>query len=149
MLGFHSQNVLQILENMKPIIFLLDLPLEQGECPVFNSILGGMTGQEAFNLLVRTTSANDAEPVIPIIRSRTLSKGNKIHETDTVGIVMNVVVMNVVNYPILVGIRIFLPCIPLIGSKTSWQSPIQGQGDGSSIQSINITANGVISMDTI
>lgn len=34
MLGFHSQNVLQILENMKPIIFLVDLPMEQGEYPV-------------------------------------------------------------------------------------------------------------------
>lgn len=105
-----------------------------------------MTGQEAFNLLVRTTSANDAEPVIPIIRSRALSNGNKIYETDTVGIVMNIG-----DYKVPVGIRIFLPCIPLTRSKTSWQLPIQGQGDGSyrSIQSINITATGIISMDTI
>lgn len=75
MLGFHSQNVLQILENMKPIIFLVDLPMEQGEYPVFNSVLG-MTGKQAFDLLVRTASANDAEPVIPIIRGRSTRNGS-------------------------------------------------------------------------
>lgn len=145
MLGFHSQNVLQILENMKPIIFLVDQPMEQGEWPVFNSVLG-MTGKQAFDLLARTASANDAEPVIPIIRGRSTRNGIKICEVDTIGIVMNTGYYQSPN-----SISIYLPCIPLLRNTTSWQLPVKGQGDGSyrSIQCITITSTGTITMETI
>lgn len=145
MLGFHSQNVLQILENMKPIIFLVDLPMEQGEWPVFNSVLG-MTGKQAFDLLVRTASTNDAEPVIPIIRGRSTRSGSKIYEVDTIGIVMNQG-----NYQVPGSISIYLPCIPILRSTTQWQLPVKGQGDGSyrSIQCITITSTGTITLETI
>lgn len=145
MLGFHSQNVLQILENMKPIIFLVDLPSEQGEFPVFNSVLG-MTGKQAFDLLVRTASMNDAEPVIPIIRGRSTRNGIKMYEVDTIGIVMNQG-----NYRVPDSISIYLPCVPILRSTTSWQLPVKGQGNGSyrSIQCITITSTGTITMETI
>lgn len=145
MLGFHSQNVLQILENMKPIIFLVDQPMEQGEWPVFNSVLG-MTGKQAFDLLVRTASTNDAEPVIPIIRGRSTLNGNKICEVDTIGIVMNMG-----YYQMSSSISIYLPCVPILRSTTSWQLPVKGNGDGSyrSIQCITITSTGTITMETI
>lgn len=145
MLGFHSQNVLQILENMKPIIFLVDLPISRGEWPVFNSVLG-MTGKQAFDLLVRTASTNDAEPVIPIIRGRSTRNGSKIYEVDTIGIVMNQV-----YYQVPGSISIYLPCIPILRSTTSWQLPVEGRGDDTyrSIQCITITSTGTITMETI
>lgn len=119
--------------------------MEQGEYPVFNSVLG-MTGKQAFDLLVRTASANDAEPVIPIIRGRSTRNGSKLYEVDTIGIVMNIG-----NYSVPGSINIYLPCIPVLRSTTSWQLPVKGQGDGSyrSIQCITISSTGTITMETV
>ena len=50
MLGFHSQNVLQILENMKPIIFRISVT-DEGEI-TFNKV-EGMTNSQAYELMLR------------------------------------------------------------------------------------------------
>lgn len=66
MLGFHSQNVLQILENMKPIIFRIDVTNE-GEI-YFNKV-EGMTNSQAYELMFRNGYGKEGdEPIIPIIR---------------------------------------------------------------------------------
>lgn len=66
MLGFHSQNVLQILENMKPIIFRINATSE-GEI-TFNKV-EGMTNSQAYELMLRNGYGKEGdEPIIPIIR---------------------------------------------------------------------------------
>lgn len=66
MLGFHSQNVLQILENMKPIIFRINVTSE-GEI-TFNKV-EGMTNSQAYELMLRNNYGKEGdEPIIPIIR---------------------------------------------------------------------------------
>lgn len=66
MLGFHSQNVLQILENMKPIIFRINVT-DEGEI-IFNKV-EGMTNSQAYELMLRNGYGKEGdEPIIPIIR---------------------------------------------------------------------------------
>lgn len=66
MLGFHSQNVLQILENMKPIIFRISAT-DEGEV-TFNKV-EGMTNSQAYELMLRNGYGKEGdEPIIPIIR---------------------------------------------------------------------------------
>ena len=66
MLGFHSQNVLQILENMKPIIFRINVT-DEGEI-TFNKV-EGMTNSQAYKLMLRDGYGKEGdEPIIPIIR---------------------------------------------------------------------------------
>lgn len=66
MLGFHSQNVLQILENMKPIIFRISVT-DDGEI-TFNKV-EGMTNSQAYKLMLRDGYGKEGdEPIIPIIR---------------------------------------------------------------------------------
>ena len=66
MLGFHSQNVLQILENMKPIIFRINVT-DEGEM-TFNKV-EGMTNSQAYELMLRNGYGKEGdEPTIPIIR---------------------------------------------------------------------------------
>lgn len=66
MLGFHSQNVLQILENMKPIIFRINVT-DEGEV-TFNKV-EGMTNSQAYELMIRNGYGKEGdEPIIPIIR---------------------------------------------------------------------------------
>lgn len=66
MLGFHSQNVLQILENMKPIIFRINVT-DEGEI-TFNKV-EGMTNSQAYELMLRDGHGREGdEPIIPIIR---------------------------------------------------------------------------------
>lgn len=69
MLGFHSQNVLQILENMKPIIFRIGAGTHQGDG--FNFIkVEGMTLLEAFNNLVSSGYRKEGSaPVVPKVLS--------------------------------------------------------------------------------
>lgn len=67
MLGFHSQNVLQILENMKPIIFRINAT-DDGSGFTFNKV-EGMTVTEAFNtMMLSGYTEGGSEPVIPILR---------------------------------------------------------------------------------
>lgn len=74
MLGFHSQNVLQILENMKPIIFRINVT-DEGEI-TFNKV-EGMTNSQAYELMLRNGYGKEGdEPIIPIIRvSRVVGAG--------------------------------------------------------------------------
>lgn len=66
MLGFHSQNVLQILENMEPIIFRINVTNE-GEI-TFNKV-EGMTNSQAYKLMLRDNYGKEGDkPIIPIIR---------------------------------------------------------------------------------
>ncbi len=66
MLGFHSQNVLQILENMKPIIFRVNVT-DDGEV-TFNKV-EGMTNSQAYELMLRNGYGKEGDkPIIPIIR---------------------------------------------------------------------------------
>lgn len=66
MLGFHSQNVLQILENMKPIIFRINVT-DEGEM-TFNKV-EGMTNSQAYQLMLQKGYGKEGdEPIIPIIR---------------------------------------------------------------------------------
>ena len=66
MLGFHSQNVLQILENMKPIIFRINVT-DEGDI-TFNKV-EGMTNSQAYKLMLRDGYGKEGdEPIIPIIR---------------------------------------------------------------------------------
>ena len=66
MLGFHSQNVLQILENMKPIIFRINVTNEGNI--TFNKV-EGMTTSQAYKLMLRNGYGKEGdEPIIPIIR---------------------------------------------------------------------------------
>ena len=66
MLGFHSQNVLQILENMKPIIFRISVT-DEGEI-TFNKV-EGMTNSQAYELMLRNDYGKEGDkPIIPIIR---------------------------------------------------------------------------------
>lgn len=66
MLGFHSQNVLQILENTKPIIFRISVTNE-GEI-TFDQV-EGMTNSQAYELMLRDGYGKEGdEPIIPIIR---------------------------------------------------------------------------------
>lgn len=66
MLGFHSQNVLQILEDMKPIIFRINVT-DEGEI-TFNKV-EGMTNSQAYELMLRKGYGKEGdEPIIPIIR---------------------------------------------------------------------------------
>lgn len=77
MLGFHSQNVLQILENMKPIIFRISVT-DEGEI-TFNKV-EGMTNSQAYELILRNGYGEEVdEPIIPIIRVsyKTIGTGYK------------------------------------------------------------------------
>lgn len=66
MLGFHSQNVLQILENMKPIIFRINVT-DEGKI-TFNKV-ERMTNSQAYELMLRNGYGKEGdEPIIPIIR---------------------------------------------------------------------------------
>lgn len=66
MLGFHSQNVLQILENMKPIIFRINVT-DEGEMTFYK--VEGMTNSQAYELMFRDGYGKEGdEPIIPIIR---------------------------------------------------------------------------------
>lgn len=66
MLGFHSQNVLQILENMKPIIFRINVT-DEGKI-TFNKV-EGMTNSQAYKLMLRDGYGKEGdEPIIPIMR---------------------------------------------------------------------------------
>lgn len=66
MISFHSQNVLQILENMKPIIFRISIT-DEGEMTFIK--VEGMTVAQAYEQLLSNGYRKEGiEPVIPIIR---------------------------------------------------------------------------------
>lgn len=67
MLGFHSQNVLQILENMKPIIFRINVIDEGGI--TFNKV-EGMTNSQAYELMLRNGYGKEGDEPDSFKKSR-------------------------------------------------------------------------------
>lgn len=111
MLGFHSQNVLQILENMKPIIFRINVT-DRGEI-TFNKV-EGMTNSQAYELMLRNDYGKEGdEPIIPIIRVSYESVGMGYDYT------MDFIATPVITFDINTKPLTFTLAIPAIPMKVS------------------------------
>lgn len=124
MLGFHSQNVLQILENMKPIIFRINVT-DEGEI-TFNKV-EGMTNSQAYELMLRNGYGKEGdEPIIPIIRVS--------HETVGAGydytmdfIATPVISFNSYNKPLTFTLAV--PAIPTeVSARLDFDAALYGIG---------------------
>lgn len=142
-LGFHSQNVLQILENMKPIIFRISVTNE-GEI-TFNKV-EGMTNSQAYELMLRNGYGKGDEPIIPIIRVSYEEVGAGY------GYTMDFIATPVINFytdtkPLTFTLAI--PAIP-IGASTGleFEAALYGRGRAADIVFIGlvVNANGNISV---
>ena len=144
MLGFHSQNVLQILENMKPIIFRIDVT-DEGEI-TFDKV-EGMTISQAYELMLRNGYGKEGdEPIIPIIRVS--------HETVGAGfdytmdfIATPVISFNSYNKPITFTLAV--PAIPReVSARLEFDAALYGSGKTADNVFIGlvINANGNISV---
>ena len=141
MLGFHSQNVLQILENMKPIIFRIEAGTGQVDGFKFIKV-EGMTLLEAFNNLVSGGYRKEGSAlVIPVFRIST----NNGYEHDYT--------YDIIGFPILGAttgqpntIRIFVPAVGKIGSDRAneFYWPVTGNGHSTYavFQGITLTKSG-------
>lgn len=111
MLGFHSQNVLQILENMKPIIFRINVT-DEGEI-TFNKV-EGMTNSQAYELMLRNGYGKEGdEPIIPIIRVSYEVVGAGF------GYTMDFIATPVINFSSDIKPLTFTLAVPAIPSKVS------------------------------
>lgn len=111
MLGFHSQNVLQILENMKPIIFRINVT-DEGEI-TFNKV-EGMTNSQAYELMLRNGYGKEGdEPIIPIIRVSYEEVGAGFDYT------MDFIATPVISFSSDIKPLAFTLAIPAIPSKVS------------------------------
>lgn len=122
MLGFHSQNVLQILENMKPIIFRVNVT-DNGEI-TFNKV-EGMTNSQAYELMLRNGYGKDDEPIIPIIRVsyETVGAGYDY----TMDFIATPVVYFSPNKPITFSLAV--PAIPMeISARLEFDVALYGKG---------------------
>lgn len=124
MLGFHSQNVLQILENMKPIIFRINVTSE-GEI-TFNKV-EGMTNSQAYELMLRNGYGKEGdEPIIPIIRVSYEEVGAGYEYT------MDFIATPVINFssgtkPL--SFTLAIPAIPIeISAKLDFDAALYGRG---------------------
>lgn len=124
MLGFHSQNVLQILENMKPIIFRINVTSE-GEM-TFNKV-EGMTNSQAYELMFRNNYGKEGdEPIIPIIRVSYEEVGAGY------GYTMDFIATPVINFtsdtkPLTFTLAI--PAIPIkISTQLEFDAALYGRG---------------------
>lgn len=144
MLGFHSQNVLQILENMKPIIFRINVT---NECEMTFNRVEGMTNSQAYKLMLRDDYGKGDEPIIPIIRVS--------HETVGVGydytmdfIATPVISFNSGTKPITFTLAI--PAIPReVSARLEFDAALRGIGRAADIMFIGlvVNANGNISVN--
>lgn len=144
MLGFHSQNVLQILENMKPVIFRINVTNE-GEI-TFNKV-EGMTTSQAYELMLRNRYGKDGdEPIIPIIRVSYEEVGASF------GYTMDFIATPVINFSS--GTKPFtftlaIPAIPReVSAKLEFDAALYGRGRAADNIFIGlvINANGNISI---
>ena len=124
MLGFHSQNVLQILENMKPIIFRIQITSE-GEI-TFNKV-EGMTNSQAYELMFRKGYGKEGdEPIIPIIRVSYEEVGAGY------GYTMDFIATPVINFhsdtkPL--AFTLAVPAIPIeVSAKLDFDAALYGRG---------------------
>lgn len=144
MLGFHSQNVLQILENMKPIIFRISVT-DEGEI-TFNRV-EGMTRVQAYELMLRNGYGKEGdEPIIPIIRVSYESVGVGYNYT------MDFIATPVTTFenstkPITFTLTI--PAIPMaVAGRLEFDTALYGRGRSADNVFIGlvINANGDISV---
>lgn len=141
MLGFHSQNVLQILENMKPIIFRISVT-DEGEI-TFNKV-EGMTNSQAYELMLRNGYGKEGdEPIIPIIRVSYETVGAGYNYT------MDFIATPVINFhsgtkPLSFTISIPVIPIELSSARLDFDTALCGSGKmGDSIfVGLVINANG-------
>lgn len=124
MLGFHSQNVLQILENMKPIIFRISVT-DEGEI-TFNKV-EGMTNSQAYELMLRNGYGKEGdEPIIPIIRVSYETVGVGYNHT------MDFIATPVVNFssgtkPLTFTLAV--PAIPIeVSARLDFDAALYGKG---------------------
>lgn len=111
MLGFHSQNVLQILENMKPIIFRINVT-DEGEI-TFNKV-EGMTNSQAYKLMLRNGYGKEGdEPIIPIIRVSYEEVGASYKYT------MDFIATPVISFSSGTKLLTFALAVPVIPTKVS------------------------------
>lgn len=144
MLGFHSQNVLQILENMKPIIFRINVT-DEGEI-TFNKV-EGMTNSQAYELMLRNGYGKEGdEPIIPIIRVSYESVGIGYNYTMDF-IATPVVTFNSNTKPLTFTLTI--PAIPRkVSTKLEFDAALYGRGrqEDNIFIGLVINANGNISV---
>lgn len=145
MLGFHSQNVLQILENMKPIIFRINVT-DEGEM-TFNKV-EGMTNSQAYELMLRNGYGKEGdEPIIPIIRVSYESAGVCYDYT------MDFIATPVITFrshtkPLTFALKI--PAIPKgVSARLEFDAALYGRGGMADNVFIGlvINANGNISVE--
>lgn len=144
MLGFHSQNVLQILENMKPVIFRLNITSDGNM--TFNKV-EGMTVSQAYKLMLRNGYGKEGdEPIIPIIRVSYEEVGAGYSYT------MDFIATPVINFtsgtqPLTFALTI--PAIPRkVSAKLEFDAALYGRGrmaDNVFI-GLSINANGNVSI---
>lgn len=124
MLVFHSQNVLQILENMKPIIFRINVT-DEGKI-TFNKV-EGMTNSQAYELMLRNGYGKEGdEPIIPIIRVSYEESGVGYDYT------MDFIATPVINFTSVTKPLTFtlaIPAIPIeISARLDFEAALYGKG---------------------
>lgn len=144
MLGFHSQNVLQILENMKPIIFRISVT-DKGDI-TFNKV-EGMTTYKAYELMLRNGYGKEGdEPIIPIIRVSYETVGAGYNYT------MDFIATPVINFSSGIEPLAFTLAIPAIPREVSaslyFDAALYGRGKTADIIFVGlvINANGKVSV---
>lgn len=147
MLGFHSQNVLQILENMKPIIFRISVT-DEGEI-TFDKV-ERMTNSQAYELMLRNGYGKEGdEPIIPIIRVSYESVG--MNHDYTMDFIATPVITFVSNTK-PTTFTLTIPAIPReVSTKLGFDAALYGRGRNADIIFIGlvINANGKISVKYI
>lgn len=148
MLGFHSQNVLQILEDMKPIIFRINVRIDvtdEGEI-TFNKV-EGMTNSQAYELMLRKGYGKEGdEPIIPIIRASYETVGAGYNYT------MDFIATPVISFssgtkPLTFTLAV--PAIPIeVSSRLDFDAALYGRGRAADnvFVGLVINANGNISV---
>lgn len=129
MIGFHSQNVLQTLENMQPIIFRINAPDGPGGYYTFNKV-EGMTLLEAFNLLIKSGYGKEGDkPVVPILRISSEEPGSGYYFTaDFIGFLSCDFNVNITN-PTQVNIMLPAIGVPYQQKVDQFYWPIYGSGN--------------------
>lgn len=137
MLGFHSQNVLQILENMKPIIFRINVT-NKGKI-TFNKV-EGMTNSQAYELMLRNGYGKEGdEPIIPIIRVSYEEVGAGYDYT------MDFIATPVISFrsgtkPL--AFTLAIPAIPMnVSARLEFDAPLYGEGIGADNVFIGLVVN--------
>ncbi len=145
MISFHSQNVLQILENMKPIIFRISIT-DDGRITFIE--VEGMTVAQAYEqLLSAGWRKTGVEPVIPIIRV----------SFETVGAGYNYT-MDFIATPVIsfssdtkpLAFTLATPAIPReVSNRLEFDASLYGKGrmSGNVFIGMVINANGNVTME--